>query len=229
MSRGVFVAGTDTGVGKTCVAVALLRALGAAGVRAVGMKPVAAGLDPGAALADDVVRLRAAAGVDAPLEAVNPYAFAPPIAPHLAARAANVAIDLARIRDAHAELARRAQVVIVEGAGGVLVPLSAQDDMLDIPRVLGLPVLLVVGLRLGCLNHALLSAMAVRARGLVLAGFVVNRIDPGMDAIEGNVATLCERLGAPMLADLPWGAEVPRLPAAALVSLGLVPLVPRRD
>ena len=149
IARGIFVTGTDTGVGKTRVATALLRAFVAAGGRAVGMKPVAAGVDPAAALNADVAALVAAGNVQAPLADVNPFAFAPAIAPHVAATAAGRAIDLDRIAAAYASLARRADLVVVEGAGGALVPLDEQRDMLDIASRLGLPVLLVVGMRLG--------------------------------------------------------------------------------
>ncbi len=161
MTHGVFVTGTDTGVGKTAVATALLRALVRDGRRAVGMKPVATGLAPDAALNADVGALIAAGNVAASPGEVNPFAFAPPIAPHLAAAAVGGRIDLDRIAAAYAGLARIADAVVVEGAGGVFVPLGPGIDMLDIPRRLGLPVLLVVAIRLGCLNHALLSALAI--------------------------------------------------------------------
>jgi dethiobiotin synthetase len=156
---------------------------------------------------------------------VNPYWFAPPIAPHLAAAAAGVAIDLDAIAAAHTRLAAAADVVVVEGAGGALVPLSERHDMLDIPARLGLPVLLVVGIRLGCLNHALLSALAINARGLRLAGWVANRIDPSMSAADSNVAALVVRLKAPLIADIRWHAGEngpPSLPENALRTLDLI-------
>lgn len=199
---GVFISGTDTGVGKTRFAVALLRQLVAEGVRAVGMKPVAAGIAPGARGNADVAALLAAGNVDAPAADVNPFSFAPPIAPHLAAARLGVAIDLETIASAYGRLRARADVVVVEGAGGVLVPLGARLDMLDIAARLQLPVLLVVAIRLGCLSHALLSAQAISARGIVFAGWVANRIDPAMDAADDNVAALAERLPAPLVADL---------------------------
>lgn len=224
MARGIFITGTDTGVGKTVVAVALLRSLSAAGLRAVGMKPVAAGLEPGETVNADVAALTRASTAAAPPAAVNPFSFVPPVAPHLAAGAAGVELDLDRIAAAYGELAALADCVVVEGAGGALVPLGAHADMLDIPARLGLPVLLVVGLRLGCLNHAFLSALAISARGLRLAGWVVNRIDPAMAEIDANVATLRERLPAPLVADFGWraGGE-PRAGFApdALRTLGL--------
>jgi dethiobiotin synthetase len=222
----MFVTGTDTGVGKTVVAAALLRALARAGLRAVGMKPVAAGLDPDASVHADVAVLIAAGNVAASPADVNPYSFAPPIAPHLAAANAGCAIDLERIADAYARLAAAADAVVVEGAGGVFVPLGRGIDMLDIARRLDLPVLLVVGIRLGCLNHALLSAHALAARGLRLAGWVANRIDPAMPEADANVAALVERLPAPLVADLAFGerdATGRRVGHAALSILGLVP------
>jgi len=224
MSRGLFVTGTDTGVGKTVVSVSLLRAL--RGVcRAAGMKPVAAGIDAGEALNGDVRALIDASNVDAAISDVNPYSFAPPIAPELAARAAGTTIDVEVIATSYARLSERADCVIVEGAGGALVPLTRRTDMLDIPRRLGVPVLLVVGVRLGCLNHALLSALAIGGRGLTLAGWVANRIDPAMREGDANVATLAERLPAPLVADIAWSArEAPGFSVADTVlrQLGLV-------
>jgi dethiobiotin synthetase len=204
MTTGLFVTGTDTGIGKTHVAVALLRAFVAGGLRAAGMKPVAAGIAPGAAANDDVLALAAAGNVDAPLDERNPYAFADPIAPHVAAARAGVTIDAARIVAAYRALAQRADAVVVEGAGGALVPIGPREDMLDLARALGLPVVLVVGVRLGCLNHALATELAIRMRGLELAGWVANRVDPSMDAADASVAALDARIAAPRLADLGW-------------------------
>ena len=212
-ARGIFVTGTDTGVGKTVVAAALLRGLAADGLRAVGMKPVASGIEPGQAGNADVAALVAAGNVDAPSADVNPYAFAAPIAPHLAAARAGAAIDLERIAAAYGRLAARADVIVVEGAGGALAPLSRRADMLDIAARLRLPVLLVVGVRLGCLNHALLTALAISGRGLAFAGWVANRIDPAMEEGDANVATLRDALPCPLIADLPWhGAGGPARP-----------------
>lgn len=195
-ARGVFVTGTDTGVGKTFVACALLRALAASGTNAIGMKPVAAGIDRSIGVNEDVRALAAAANVDAPLADRNPYAFADPVAPHLAAAALPSTIDVGNIASAYARLALRAEAIVVEGAGGALVPLDARRDMLDVADALRLPVLLVVGMRLGCLNHALLSALAIRARGLVLAGWIANELPPGMAHRDGNVDTIARRLGS---------------------------------
>ena len=219
-ARGIFVTGTDTGVGKTRVAAALLRALVAAGARAVGMKPVAAGVEPGAAVNADVAALVAAGNVAAALSDVNPFAFAPAIAPHVAARAAGRAIDLGRhrrgVRPARAPRRLRRR----RGRRRARWCRSASsDDMLDIAVRLRLPVLLVVGVRLGCLNHALLSAVAIRARGLELAGWVANRIDPAMPAAAESVAALDREaggaaLGRPRLAAGAAAAPLLAVPAA---------------
>ena len=220
MTPSLFVTGTDTGVGKTHACVAILRGLVAGGRRAVGMKPVAAGVDPGAATNADVDALARAGNVDAPLADRNPYAFAAAIAPHVAAAREGLAIDLDRIADAYARLAARADAIVIEGAGGPLVPLGGRLDMLDVAKRLGAPALLVVGVRLGCLNHALAAELALRARGLVLAGWIANRIDPSMAAADASVAALAARLPAPMLADLAWNDRRP-LAAEALARAGL--------
>ena len=218
-ARGLFVTGTDTGVGKTVACVALLRALVASGVRAVGMKPVAAGVDERSSVNADVAALAAAGNVDSPLADRNPYAFFEPIAPHIAAQREGATIDLEHVAQAYARLAARADVVIVEGAGGVLVPLGPRHDMLDVPKRLALPVVLVVGVRLGCLSHALSAELAVRMRGLRLAGWIATRIDPAMAQADASVAALRERLPAPLLADLA-GAAAP-MPREALRLAGL--------
>lgn len=217
--KGIFVAGTDTGVGKTHVAASLVRALRAAGVRASGMKPIAAGIDAGADCNADVAALAEADGLDLPLRARNPYAFADPIAPHLAARDTGITIELAAIAAAWRQVERFADVAVVEGAGGVRVPIGPQLDMLDVARRLRLPVLLVVGVRLGCLNHAQLASDAVAARGLALAGWVANRIDPSMLRADDNVAELARLLPAPMVADVAFGAT-PAWDRASLSRLG---------
>jgi dethiobiotin synthetase len=204
VKAGFFVAGTDTGVGKTLVAAALLRRFGALGLRAAGMKPVAAGCEQGRN--DDVEALLAAGvgGLDRRL--VCPYLFEPPIAPHIAAAEAGVKIDLAVIEIAFRQLQSQADVLIVEGVGGFRVPLDERADAGAIPKRLGLPVILVVGLRLGCLNHALLTQEAIEAEGLELAGWVANRIDPAMARPEENIETLRRRLHAPLVAEVPFGA-----------------------
>ena len=218
---GLFVTGTDTGVGKTVVCVALLRALAAGGVRAAGMKPIAAGVEADSGRNADVVALEAASSVRVEPSLANPYSFAAPIAPHVAARAEGRAIELATIAAAYHALAGRADAIVVEGAGGALVPLGPEHDMLDIAAACRLPVLIVVGVRLGCLNHALLTAHAVRTRGLALAGWVATRIDPAMRAAQASVDDLAVRLAAPRLGDFATAWQTSFEPAA-LRHLGLV-------
>lgn len=205
--KGVFVAGTDTGVGKTLVATLLLRAFGARGWRTAAMKPVAAGAyrRGGAWINADVEQLRAAASVRSARAVVNPYCFAPPVAPHIAAAEAGVSISLPHIREAYRKLARSADIVVVEGAGGLLVPLGARSDAADIVRALALPVVLVVGLRLGCINHALLTVAALQARGLRLAGWIGNCVVPRMARRAENIEALRQRIAAPLLGIVPHG------------------------
>ena len=202
MGSGYFVTGTDTGVGKTRVSCALLHAFAAAGKTVAGMKPVAAGCENGTW--PDVELLAAASSVSVGREHINPYALVPPIAPHIAADRAGVEIDLEVIRQAHLELRKKADVVIVEGAGGFLVPLNDHEDSAALVQALGLPVLLVVGMRLGCINHALLTAHAIRTAQVPLAGWVANRIDPEMAVFEENVSALERRLDCPLLGILPY-------------------------
>lgn len=220
MTRGIFVTGTDTGVGKTVASVALLRGLAQSGLRAVGMKPVSAGHAVGGGLHEDVARLAAAGNVEAALADRNPYALAEPVAPHLGAAREGTVLDLDVIAAAYARLGTSADVVVVEGAGGALVPLDERHDMLDIARRLRLPVLLVVGMRLGCLNHARMSALAIRGRGLAFAGWVASRVVPGMALADENVAWLARELPAPKVADL-RSDPAPPFRRAALRSLRL--------
>ncbi|MEW5789865.1 MAG: dethiobiotin synthase [Pseudomonadota bacterium] len=200
-----FITGTDTGIGKTLFSAALLHALNDLGYTAVGMKPVAAGAEQGPAgwVNEDVALLGSASSVSAPGEWVNPYLFREAIAPHLAAGHKGVAIEIPRIAAALDELRKLAQVVVVEGVGGFRVPLGPDRDTADLAVRLGLPVIMVVGMRLGCLNHALLTAEAIAARGLTLAGWVANHLDPDMAAYDGNLATLQRSLPAPLIAEFP--------------------------
>ncbi|MDB5941970.1 MAG: dethiobiotin synthase [Ramlibacter sp.] len=202
---GCFVTGTDTGVGKTLAASALLHALARRHARVVGMKPVAAGCDRagGVWTNEDVLALRAASTIEAPPELQNPILLADAVSPHIAAERAGVGIDIGHLVACYCALSRRAEAVVVEGAGGFHVPLSRETTGADLAQALALPVVLVVGLRLGCLSHALLTADAIRARGLKLAGWVANRIDAEMQAQEDNIALLRHKLPAPLLGDFP--------------------------
>ena len=201
-THGFFVTGTDTGVGKTVIACALLHAMVAAGFKAVGMKPVAAGAEAGAGglVHDDVERLTGASNIAAPRELVNPYCFGMPIAPHIAAAQAGVVIDLTHIERNFRALAGLADAVVVEGVGGFRVPLGPGTDTAQLAGQLGLPVILVVGMRLGCLNHALLTTDAIAHQGLRLAGWIANHIDPDMTAADENVEALAARLPARLIA-----------------------------
>lgn len=209
MNQSYFITGTDTDVGKTRVATALLAAFNARGFSTAAMKPVSAGCTPtpDGLRNDDALLLQLQASLRMPYDEVNPYAFAAAMAPHLAAQQAGVAIDLAHLREVYERIAARADVVIVEGAGGWQVPLSLHTTMADLAKLLNLPVILVVGLRLGCLNHALLTANAIRACGLSLVGWVANGIDPQMECIDENIESLRERLAAPLLGTVPWNPQ----------------------
>jgi len=203
---GCFVTGTDTGVGKTLVSAALLHTLARHHARVVGMKPVAAGLvQRGAAwVAEDALALRAASTVAVPPALNNPVALPEPLSPHLAAARAGRRVGVVELVAAHRGLRGLADVVLVEGSGGWRVPLNDDETLADLAVALALPVVLVVGLRLGCLNHALLTAEAIRADGLQLAGWVANTVDPAMACRDENIHTLRQRLAAPLLGIVPW-------------------------
>lgn len=218
--KGFFVTGTDTGVGKTLVSAALTRALAARGLRVAVMKPIASGCDPtpDGLRNSDALALMAAANVPAPYETVNPYCFLPPVSPHIAAREAGIEVDLAVLRSRLDALASASDCVIVEGAGGWLAPIGDTATMADLAAALSLPVLLVVGLRLGCLNHALLTRESLSTRGVAFGGWIANAIEPRFDRAAENLATLAARFGAPPLACVPFldrGDAAPDLRAAA--------------
>ncbi|MFP5374833.1 MAG: dethiobiotin synthase [Gammaproteobacteria bacterium] len=214
-TRGIYVTGTDTGVGKTVASCALLHALRAGGRSAVGMKPVASGCERsgGAWRNDDALSLQRASEPRPGYADVNPYALPLPLAPELAARDAGVEVRPEPLLAAYARLAARAETVVVEGVGGWAAPLAAELMQADLARALRVPVLLVVGLRLGCINHAILSARAIAADGLALAGWIASGIDPGMDRADDNMALLAARLPAPCWGRLP---HAPRPDPAAL-------------
>lgn len=198
---GLFITGTDTGVGKTLVSCALLHAYASRNFRASGMKPVSAG---GGATNSDILALHYASNASAPLNLICPYPLQAPIAPHIAARQEGITINLPVILQAYRQLERCAEVIIVEGVGGFMVPLNELEDGADLATMLQLPVVLVVGLRLGCLNHALLTAATITQRGLKLAAWVANQIQPAMPAVEENIAALQQRIRAPLLGVLPF-------------------------
>jgi dethiobiotin synthetase len=221
MKQGFFISGTDTGVGKTLIAAALIHGFAQQGTKVTGMKPVAAGarLHDGQLLNDDVEQLIAAGNVEAPLMLINPYVFDLPVAPHIAAAQSGVVMSIDKVKAAFQALGELADTLVVEGAGGFLVPLNDSEDMADLALSLELPVILVVGMRLGCLNHALLTVAAIQAKGLRLAGWVANCIDPEMANPEENLASLKQRINATCLGVVPWSAGMNFRHAAEYISL----------
>lgn len=219
----VFVAGTDTGIGKTHASCALLHALRHAGESACGMKPVASGCTETAdgLRNDDALALLQASSVDLPYELINPVALREPLSPHIAAAHEGLTISLAPMREAFAALCASHDKVVVEGVGGWLVPLAPSLSAADIPRAWQLPVVLVVGLRLGCLSHALLTARAIQSDGCRLLGWIGNRVEPAMDAVEENIDTLRTLLPAPCLGILPHGVA----PAEAAGTLDIASML----
>lgn len=204
----LFVTATDTGVGKTYVTAGLVRALRAGGRDAQAMKPIASGIEhgPDGPHNADLTTLAGAGGGVAPAD-LNVYSFAPAIAPHRAAELAGVRIDLGDIQSTFERVTARRQDVLVEGVGGFAVPLSPDLMLADLVRALNLPLLLVVGVRLGCINHALLSATAIRAEGLKMVGWIANRVDPSMAEAGASIEAIATRIGAPLLGTLSFGAD----------------------
>ena len=226
MMPGVFVTGTDTGIGKTTGACALIAALRASGVSCAPMKPVAAGATVVGAVranADSMALIDAAGWSLDTLDLVTPILLDAAIAPHVAAARERRLISLAPIVAAFDELSRRAPFVVVEGVGGFKVPLAPGLDSVELARTLALPVVLVVGMRLGCLNHALLTCDAIERAGLPLGGWIANSIDPAMAAPEENLQALRERIKAPLLGHIPYAPG--QAPQAAGAVLDLRPLL----
>lgn len=206
LPRHFFVTGTDTGVGKTTVTVRLLQQFAAQGLKVVGMKPVASGCEwvDGRWQNEDIMQLTAASNVTAPPELVNPYCFQPAIAPHIAAAQADSEIQLDVIKTAYHSLTALADVVIVEGAGGLLVPLNQTYTMADLLRVLEIPALVVVGMRLGCINHALLTAQVLKQQQIPGCGWAANFIDPHMAMQDENMQALIGWLKEPPVLQLAY-------------------------
>jgi dethiobiotin synthetase len=205
-TAGIFITGTDTGIGKTLVSTSLLKALAMHGLRVSGMKPIASGSErtPEGLRNADALALVEASNVRSPYATVNPYCFEPPVSPHIAAEEAGISVDLTVISDRFEALASGADIVVVEGAGGWYAPISATQSMADLPKRLDIPALLVVGLRLGCLNHALLTRRAIDACGIEFAGWVANCMDPTLGRPEANLSSLEHRLGSEPLAVFPY-------------------------
>jgi len=196
----IFVTGTDTGVGKTLISVALIELLQQQGLKVAGMKPIASGCEMTAdgLRNDDALKLSQQSNVDLPYELINPYAFEPAIAPHIAAEQAGIEIELDKIQQNYSLIKQQVDVVVVEGAGGWLVPLNNTQTMADLAVLLDLPIILVVGIGLGCINHALLTVKAIEASGLKLYGWVANHIEVTGQANE-IIQTLTQQIIAPCL------------------------------
>jgi len=206
MSRGFFITGTDTGVGKTRVSLSIMELIKMQGHTVAGMKPVAAGADQteSGLRNEDAIMLQSASSHDVDYALLNPFVFVPAIAPHIAAQQAGIKISIETITRCFEQLQTQNDFVIVEGAGGWCVPIDQKNTMADVALALDLPVILVVGIRLGCINHALLTAQRIREDGVALAGWVANHIDPDMEFSAENVQTLQERLPAPCLGQIPY-------------------------
>jgi dethiobiotin synthetase len=216
-----FITGTDTGVGKTLVSCALLHAFAAQDKKVVGFKPVAAGCDENDHN-DDAKRLRAASNILTTYGQVNPYCFVQPVAPHIAARNSGVRIELSRILTTYHELASLTDEVIVEGAGGFLVPLNDKQDSSDLARELGLPIIVVVGMRLGCLNHALLTMRVIADCELPCAGWIANVLDAEMPALQENIEALRMRIEAPLLGVIPYQPIVDERAVSSLLDISFL-------
>ncbi|MFM8245966.1 MAG: dethiobiotin synthase [Burkholderiaceae bacterium] len=224
-----FVTGTDTGVGKTLISAALLNALGRLKLKAVGMKPVAAGtlLRDGVQWNEDVALLAEQSTLALDTQLTTSYLLNEPCAPHVAAKLQGIMLDRSVLSRAYQQVATQAEAVVVEGVGGFRVPLTDDFDTADFAVGLGLDVILVVGLRLGCLNHALLTAEAITARGLRLTGWVANQIDPEMPHQADNVQALQQRLSAPLLGLVPWMSVAAPAIAADVIDFSLLGAWPR--
>jgi dethiobiotin synthetase len=225
-----FVTGTDTEIGKTLISAAILHKLVQHGQRACGMKPIAAGAEErdGVLHNDDAAMLRAAGNVYLPQHITTPFMLREPCAPHIAARLEGVTIEPVPIMTAYAEILAASDATVVEGVGGFCVPFSDEFDSAGLAVQLGLPVILVVGLRLGCINHALLTAEAIISRGLVLAGWVANQVDPDMRFADENIAALEQRMPAPLLGRVPRLDNPSAASAAAYIELAGLPGWPAR-
>ncbi len=224
-----FITGTDTGVGKTLISAAMLNALGRLGLQAVGMKPVAAGtlVRDGQIWNEDVALLAEQSSLAVDPKLTTSYLLNEPCAPHVAARLEDVTIAPAALGQAYQQVAAQAEAVVVEGVGGFRVPLTDDFDTADFAVELGLDVILVVGLRLGCLNHALLTAEAIAARGLRLTGWIANQIDPEMPHQADNVQALQQRLSAPLLGVVPWMSVAAPARAADAIDFSFLDSWPR--
>jgi dethiobiotin synthetase len=221
LARAWFITGTDTEIGKTFVTTILMHAFRNQGFTTLGMKPVAAGADKidGQLVNDDVARLRAAGSFLPEPALQNPYCLRTPIAPHIAAKKDGIHIDPVRITQAFARLRQQCERLLIESVGGFRVPLGEPFDTTDLARELNLPIILVAGLRLGCINHALLTMEAINARGLRLAGWVANHIVPEILHPEDTIKALRCRIDVPFLGEIPYSPDIPPAKLAHLITL----------
>ncbi|WP_162796897.1 dethiobiotin synthase [Vibrio cholerae] len=221
MRNAIFIAGTDTDVGKTVASKAILQALATHNIATIGYKPVAAGSDKTefGYRNSDALHLMKAATVDMPYEDVNPYALVLPTSPHIAAKHENVTIDYALLSNKLSKHKENAELVVVEGAGGWRVPTSDSDCLSTWVKQERLPVILVVGIKLGCLSHAILTAEAIRADGLELVGWIANRINPGTEHYAEIIEHLEGRLGAPKLGEIPYMPKAKRQELGKFIQL----------
>lgn len=201
-----FITGTDTEIGKTLISSAMVHILAQKGVRVVGMKPIASGATniDGKWRNEDMDKLIEESNLIISPQLVTPYLFRTPAAPHISASLENTEIRLGSIKNAYDEIIQSSDAIVVEGVGGFCVPLSDQEDTADLAKTLNLPVILIVGLKLGCINHALLTAEAIRARGLKLAGWVANLCDKEMSYVDENISAIAHRIHAPLLGKVPY-------------------------
>jgi len=212
--QSYFVIGTDTNVGKTFVTSRIITHFVQQGFKTIGMKPVASGCElaaNGLLMNEDVLALSLASNIKAVLDDVNPYRFQPAIAPHIAAAQMGVSVNIDVILQAYKRLSQLSDIVMIEGAGGFLVPLNDKQSLADLAVKVKLPMILVVGMRLGCINHALLTVESIQAKGLTLAGWVANEIDPHMDCYGENLQTLKRLIEAPLLMQMPWTATIEKV------------------
>lgn len=212
--KGYFITGTDTDVGKTVVSLCLIQHFKSLENRVACMKPISAGCysTEDGLRNEDAVRLQQASSPKLPYELINPYAYEPPIAPHIAAEKQGVVIDKQHIKSCYQKIAAQSDLVIIEGAGGWLVPVSDRETMADIAAELQLPVILVVGLRLGCLNHALLTTSSIEHMGLHFTGWIANHLDPDMLNQQDNIESLQRRITAPLLGTVAYQQNIQQNP-----------------
>jgi len=222
IKRGWFITGTDTGIGKTTFSSILLRSLNQQGCRAVGLKPIASGVIKNARewVNQDALILQKASAGKPSIKIINPICFEPAIAPHIAAGQQGVKLTVAKVlKHCRTALNQNADAVVIEGAGGLLVPLNRQETMLDLIKAFGFPAIVVVGLKLGCLNHAILTLQVLKQHQVPVAGWVANMIDPTMSAFEENIETLSQYFLQPPMAVLPHQVQQSKLEASLLMKL----------